>query len=168
MFGHQFRMHWILKCTNPNSHILVKIVILILCLYSIIIFHNAKNLDSDGKKKLNEYLVKIESLKKKCEEFQKNGPENSNSFPCDAEYLKRFELQFERIQHKAAILLLIHSWEKRNIWKEINHFLIVRATGDKLKEMEKAAMEDNEFGFDFSKLNDDKAILRKLEVINYL
>ena len=165
MIGHQFQMLWISKCINPNSHTLVIIIILI---YGLKLFHNNNNLDPDGKKKLNEYLAKIESLKKDCEEYHKKAPENSNSFPCAAEYLKRFELQFERIQHKAAILLLIHNWEKRNVWKEIDHFLIVRATGDKIKEMEKAAKEDIEFGFDFSKLNDDEAILKKLGVIYYL
>ena len=67
-------MLWILKCINPNSHILVIIIILI---YGLKLFHNNNNLDPDGKKKLNEYLAKIESLKKDCEEYHKKAPENS-------------------------------------------------------------------------------------------
>ena len=113
---------------------------------------------------LDGYLKRMQSLKKDCQKFEGIEAEHFDIYPCGDRYYEELEDKYKRIEHKAAILFLIHNWEKRNFSKKIDYFLIVKANKDKIHEMETIAKEDHRFGFDFNNLDDDEAILKKLQV----
>ena len=112
---------------------------------------------------MNRYKKRIESFRRDCEKIHEINPKDLSNNSCAApQVLKEIEHKLKQIEHKTAIHILMHNWEMRNVENEND--LIVKEGANKIKEMEAVAKQDMEFGFDFNKLDDDKAILEKLKV----